>query len=100
MWSALSGSRFSVRPWSECPNEELEMSHSLIGADCCTCCKIVAVALAGSIGMLMLSMSLVISIAAWRAEAEAPTSLTLANEPGFEAGKATISATLGAPVIR
>jgi hypothetical protein len=45
-------------------------------------------------------MSLVISIAAWRAEAEAPTSLTLANEPGFEAGKATISATLGAPVIR
>jgi hypothetical protein len=76
------------------------MSHSLIGADCCSCCKIIAVALAGSIGMLMLSMSLVISIAAWRVESEAPTSLTLVNGLGFEADKAAISATLGAPVIR
>jgi hypothetical protein len=76
------------------------MSRSLIGADCRTTCKIVAVALAGSIGMVMLSTSVVISIVAWHAETEAPTALARASGPVFEAGKPAISATVGAPIIR
>jgi hypothetical protein len=61
------------------------MSHSLTAAECRTICKILAVALVGSMSMVMLAMSLVVSIAAWHAETEAPT-LTRANGPLFEAG--------------
>jgi hypothetical protein len=74
--------------------------QSLIAIDRRTTCKIVAVALAGSISMVMLSISLVISVAAWRAETEAPTALARANGVVLEAGKPAISATLGAPIIR
>jgi hypothetical protein len=69
--------------------EELEMSHSLLGADCRTHCKIVAVALAGSMSLIMLS------IAARPAETKAPPALTQANVPLFKAGAET-----RAPIIR
>src|SRR6266852_2555331 len=75
------------------------MSHSLIGADCRTTCKIVAVALAGLIGMLMLSTSLVVAIAAWRLETEAATTRAPANALVIEAGKGATSATGDAPIV-
>jgi hypothetical protein len=66
----------------------------LIGADGHTHCKIVAVALAGSISLIMLA------IAARHAEPEAPTALARANGPVFKAGRPTVSAVTAAPIIR
>jgi hypothetical protein len=48
------------------------MFHSPTRADCRTYCKIMAVALAGSIGTLMLWTSLIVSITKWDVEIEAP----------------------------
>jgi hypothetical protein len=47
------------------------MFHSPTRADCRTYCKIMAVALAGSIGTLMLWTSLIVSITKWDVEIEA-----------------------------
>ena len=76
------------------------MFNSLIGTRFRTTCKIVAVALVRSISMLMLSTSLVISVAAWRVETEAATARTPDSRPVFAAGKAAIPATADAPTIR
>ena len=63
------------------------MFHSPTRADCRTYCKIMAVALAGSIGTLMLWTSLIVSITKWDVEIEAPAPLAHANGSVFEAGK-------------
>jgi hypothetical protein len=70
------------------------MSHSLIGADGRTHCKIVAVALASSMSLIMLAL------AVRHVEPETPTALARANGPVFKAGKPTISAVAAAPIIR
>jgi hypothetical protein len=70
--------------------EELEMFHSVIGADWRTCCKIMAIALAGSISTLMLWISLIISIATWRVDAEAATARAPANGPIIEITRARL----------
>jgi hypothetical protein len=71
------------------------MSHSLIGADRRTHGKIVAVALAASMSLVMLS------IGSRRADSSAPTAHTpAANGPALKAGGPALSATAGAPIIR
>jgi hypothetical protein len=73
------------------------MSHSLIGADGRTHCKIVAVALAGSISLVMLSIGL---SNGWRAETKAAMAQARTYGPVLRAGGPTISATRDAPIIR
>jgi hypothetical protein len=68
------------------------MSHSVLAADRRTHCKIVAVALASSVGLVMLS------IAAWRADS-ASSAHAQTGGPLIAAGRA-VSATAGAPIIR
>lgn len=68
------------------------MSHSLIGADRRTHCKIIAVALASAMSVIMLAGS------TWRAEPEAPA--VHAGGPVLKAGAPTMSAATSAPIIR
>jgi hypothetical protein len=68
------------------------MSHSLIGADRRTHCKIVAVALSTALGLVALSA------AAWRTDSGAAA--VHAQGPALKAGKPTISANTGSRVIR
>ena len=70
------------------------MSHSLIGADRRTHGKIVAVALACAIGLVMLEAM------AWRAATDARTAQTPPNGLVVRAGKPAIAATAAAPIIR
>ena len=70
------------------------MCHSLIGADRRTHGKIVAIALAGAIGLVMVAGS------AWRAETAATTVRAQATGPVLKAGKPTISAAVAAPAIQ
>jgi hypothetical protein len=76
------------------------MFHSPTRADCRTYCKIMAVALAGSIGTLMLWTSLIVSITKWDVEIEAPAPLAHTNGSVFEAGKRRYPPPLGATVIQ
>jgi hypothetical protein len=66
------------------------MSSSLIGADRRTHCKIVVLALASAMTVVMLGG------AAWRAQTDRPT----AHETVLKVGKPVMSATAGEPVIR
>ncbi|MFL5066727.1 MAG: hypothetical protein ACJ8ED_18960 [Xanthobacteraceae bacterium] len=70
------------------------MCHSLIGADRRTHGKILAVALAGAIGLVMAAG------AAWRAETDAPTAHARANTPILKAGKPAAAAAVTSPIIR
>ncbi|MFL4979507.1 MAG: hypothetical protein ACJ8FV_13600 [Xanthobacteraceae bacterium] len=70
------------------------MCHSLIGADRRTHGKILAVALAGAIGLVM------VAGAAWRAETDAPTAHARAGAPVLKAGKPATSASAASPIIR
>ncbi|MFL5096703.1 MAG: hypothetical protein ACJ8ES_15475 [Xanthobacteraceae bacterium] len=70
------------------------MCHSLIGADRRTHGKILVVALAGAIGLVM------VAGAAWRAETDAPTAHARANTPILNAGKPAAAAAVTSPIIR
>jgi hypothetical protein len=70
------------------------MCHSLIGADRRTHGKILAVALAGAIGLV------VVAGATWRTETGASTAHARANAPVLKAGKPAISAAAGIPTVR
>jgi hypothetical protein len=68
------------------------MSSSLIGADRRTHCKIVVLALASAMTLVVLGST------AWRAQTDRPTAH--ANETVLKVGKPVMSATAGEPVIR
>lgn len=70
------------------------MSHSLIGADRHTHGKIVAVALASAMSLIMLG------VAAWRAETDAPAAHARTHGGILKAGKPALSAAAGAPIVR
>jgi hypothetical protein len=70
------------------------MCHSLIGADRRTHGKILAVALAGAIGLVT------IAGAAWRGETDVPTAHARANAPVLKAGKPATSAAVASLIIR
>jgi hypothetical protein len=70
------------------------MCHSLIGADRRTHGKILAVALAGAIGLVMIAGS------AWRAETSAATASAQATAPVLKAGKSAVSAAAAVATIR
>lgn len=67
------------------------MSHSMIDADRGTHCKIVAVALAGAICLVM------VAIAARPPASEAPVARAQGDGTGLEAGKPTIAREVGQP---
>ena len=70
------------------------MSHSLINADRRTHCKIVAVALACAVTLVVVGATARVS------EPDAAAGRTVAHGPVLKAGKAVTSATARAPVIR
>jgi hypothetical protein len=70
------------------------MSHSLIGADCRTHVRIVAVALAGAISLV------VFGIAASPPQPDAPGAQARADGPVLKAGKPPLSAAAGMPLMR
>ena len=70
------------------------MSHSLIGADRRTHCRIVAVALAGALILV------VVGIAASPPQSDASIGLAHADTPVLKVGKPAISAAAGAPLMR
>jgi hypothetical protein len=70
------------------------MSHSMIGADPGTHCKIVAVALAGAMTLAM------VGIAARPAATDATVAHAQPNGTVLKAGKPTISASAAAPIMR
>lgn len=70
------------------------MCHSLIGADRRTHGKILAVALAGAIGLVMAAG------AAWRAETGRPTAHAAANASVLKLGKPATSASAASPIVR
>jgi hypothetical protein len=53
----MSNLAVAVRPWGNPSLEDLEMNHSLIGADRTTHLKIVSVALAGAIAVVTAGIS-------------------------------------------
>ena len=70
------------------------MSHSLIGADGRTHCKIVAVAIASAAGFIIFGS------AALRTAADGPTSRAQAKDTIFVAGRSAMSAAAAAPIMR
>ena len=70
------------------------MSHSLIGADRRTHGKIVAVALACAIGLVM------VETMAWRTDMDARAAQARPNGLVIKAGKPAIAADAAAPIIR
>jgi hypothetical protein len=74
--------------------EGLEMSHSLLNADRRTHGKIVGIALAGAMSLIMLG------IAAIRADTDAPTTRPQASAPVLKAGTPIMSATAYGPTVR
>lgn len=70
------------------------MCHSLIGADRRTHGKILAVALAGAITLV------IVTGAAWRTETDAPTAHARVNAPVLKAGKPAISAAAALATVR
>ena len=70
------------------------MSHSMIGADCRTHCKIVAVALAGAMSLVM------VGIAARPAAIDATVARVQPNGTVLKAGKPTISASAATAIMR
>ena len=70
------------------------MSHSLIAADRRTHCRIVAVALAGALSLV------VVGIAASPPQSDASIALARDGTPVLTVGKPAISATAGAPLMR
>jgi hypothetical protein len=70
------------------------MCHSLIGADRRTHGKILAVALAGAIGLVMVAAT------AWRADTGVATARAQATAPVLKAGKPATSASAPSSIIR
>jgi hypothetical protein len=73
--------------------EEPDMCHSLIGADRRTHGKIVAVALAGAISLVM------VTAMAWRADTKGPTAHAQTNALVLKAGKPATSAAVSSSII-
>jgi hypothetical protein len=76
------------------PKEDPDMTHSLIGADGCTHCKIIAVVVASAASVILLGS------AALRAPADAPTARPQATGAIYLAGKPAMTAAAGTPIIR
>jgi hypothetical protein len=74
--------------------EQPEMSHSLIGADRATHCRIVAVAAAATASLIILGA------AAWRGESDTVAAPAWASAPVLKADKPAVSATVGTVLIR
>jgi hypothetical protein len=70
------------------------MSHSLIGADRATHCRIVAVASAATAGMIILAAT------TWRADVDSSVAPAWASAPVLKADKPAVSAKVGGPLIR
>jgi hypothetical protein len=70
------------------------MSHSMIAADRRAHCKILAVAFVAALSVITLAS------AAWRADIAAPNAQASTTASVVKAGKPTISASIGATVIR
>jgi hypothetical protein len=68
------------------------MTHSLIGADRCTHCKIIMVAVASTVSVIMLAGG------AWRAEPGARTERI--GTPMLKVGAPAMSAATSTPMIR
>jgi hypothetical protein len=68
------------------------MTHSLIGADRRTHCKIMMIAVASAVSVIMLAGS------AWRAEPDARTARI--NPPMLKVGAPAMSAASSTPMIR